>query len=381
MKNLLKKGIATVLTLLMMFSCLSVQSFALFDKITDVKINSLEKFSYRMIKDELEFLEEMGGAEADEDYYYYLGCEADVTISTGEVIAVADTVGFSQDEKRIVTVYAYVDMRECREAYKSGKLKVPVHITVTLSSSVGIELDEKTVEKKISFPKKLVSKLTLVSGKIEVYSLDYYYMTGKIEGLCFDIVYGDGSKKRAKVEKVTSEEVGTVYTLDGEEIFIEPDYTLSKNGKLYATVYFYDCELRSTVKVKEFPIKKVKINSVTFDDEFNEKKITYTITKTDGEKYKNTYEFGKPWIELESLGMAMYNLPEFEGFSVTVSVLLSEGTEYPPQQFKEVIVSVEGVIDDVKSFDGPKEEGTKLGEILFKLVNFITGIFGTFIYF
>lgn len=379
MKNLFKKTVATVLTLLILCSCFCVQGFALFDKITDVEIKAIEKFSYKMIEEEFEFLEEMGGAEDEEDYYYFLECDADVTISTGEVISVDDVFGSSKDEKRSVDVFAYVDIRECRSAYESGKLKVPVYITVTLYSSIGVRLDKKEIKKNVTFPEKLVKKLTLASGKIGVYALDYTYIVADIEGLTFDIVYGDGSKKRAKVKKSASEDVMTYYTLDGEEIAVLCDYTISKNGKLYASVYFQDYELRSAVTVKEFPIKSIKINNVTFDDDFKEKTITYTITKSNGKTYKKTYEFGKPMVELEGMDMAMYNAADFEGFAVVISVMNTVGDEYPPQQFKDVIITLEGVVNDSKSFEGPKQEGTKLGELIFKIVSFIKGIFGSVI--
>ena len=378
MKNLFKKTVATVLTLLILCSCFCVQGFALFDKITDVEIKAIEKFSYKMIEEEFEFLEEMGEAEDEEDYYYFLECDADVTISTGEVISVDDVFGSSKDEKRSVDVFAYVDIRECRSAYESGKLKVPVYITVTLYSSIGVSLDKKEIKKNVTFPEKLVKKLTLVSGKIGVYALDYTYIVADIEGLTFDIVYGDGSKKRAKVKKSASEDVMTYYTLDGAEIVVLPDYTISKNGKLYASVYFQDYELRSAVTVKEFPIKSIKINNVTFDDDFKEKTITYTITKSNGKTYKKTYEFSKPVIELEGMDMAMYNAADFEGFAVVISVMNTVGDEYPPQQFKDVNVSLEGIINDTESFEGPGEKGTKLGELIFKIVSFITGIFDGF---
>lgn len=378
MKMLLKKTVATVLTLLMLLSCLSVQGFALFDKITDVKIKSIEAFSYKQIKEEFEFLEEMGGAEGDEDYYYFLGCDAEAAISTGEVIKVDDVIGFSKDEKRRVEAYAYVDIRECKKAYESGKMKVPVYITLTLYSSIGVKLDEKKLEKKVTFREKLVKKLTLASGKIEVYALDYTYVVGEIEGLSFDIVYGDGTKKRAKVKKDKSEELMTNYTLDGEDIIVVPDYTVNENGKLYASVFFCDYELRKAVKVKEFPIKSIKINKVTFDENFKEQKLTCTITKNNGKTYKKTYEFGKPLAGDEALGMAIYGGFEFEGFPITVSVFSSFSEEYPPQEFKEVMVTVDGLINDIKSFEGPKQEGTAIGELIFKIIKFIEGIFAKF---
>lgn len=373
MKSLLKKSVAVILMLFITASCLSVQSFALFDKITDVKIKSVETFSYKQIKEEFEFLEEMGGAETDEDYYYPLDCEAEVTISTGEVIKVDGGLGFSENEKRTLEAYAYIDIRECRKAYEEGTMKVPVYISFTLYSSIGIKLDEKKLEKKVAFREKTVKKLSLVSGEIEVYALEYSYIDTGLKGLSFDIVYGDGSKKRAKVKEV-NEKMLTYYTLDGEEIYVITDYTISKNGKLYASVYFCDYELRVPVTVKEFPIKSVKINSVSFDDNFKEKKVTCTITKTNGKAYKKTYELGEPIVELAELGMAVYGGFEFEGFDITVAVYSTEGETYPVQQFKEVWVSVADVVDCSKTFEGPKQEGTKIGELVFKIVSFIKGI-------
>ena len=151
MKRTLKKSIAFALTLMLLFSCVYVQGFALFDKITDVKISSIEKFGWKEIQEYYDYLDEIGGATTDEDYYYNLDTTGEVTISTGEVIKVEEGYGYSKNEKRIASVNAYVDIRECKKARDSGKYKVKVYMEVTLFSSIFVNLDSKKIEKTVGF--------------------------------------------------------------------------------------------------------------------------------------------------------------------------------------------------------------------------------------
>ena len=377
MKKTVKKITALILTVLLIIPLVSVQGFALFDKITDVKITSVEKFSRKQIEEEFEWIEELGGADSDEYYQYILICEAEVTLSTGEVISTENGAGTSKDKKRNVLLYSYVDIRECKEAYEKGTNKVKVHTTVTLTSSIGITLDTKNVDVEKTFPDKLVKKLSLASGKLTAYDIDGMYLLADIEGTAFEITYGDGTKKKAKVKKNSGTVMIDSYTLDGQNIFADVDYEKSKSGKLYATVYFCDYEMRTSVNIKDFPIKSIKINKVTFDDDFNEKSLTYTITKTNGKTYKRTYEFGKAAVTTDILGMttSIYPSDSFEDFDIVIAVISSEGDEYPVREIKDVEVSVESYISAVKTVEGPEQEATVLGELLFKIKKLIEKIF------
>ena len=375
MKKTFKKIIALILTVLMLISVAPVQGFALFDKFTDVKVTGVEKFSWKLIKEEFDFLEEIGGAESDEDYRYELSCDATAVISTGETIKVEGGLGKSKNKKRTVIANAYVDIRDCEKAHKSGKNKVTAYVELTLLSSIGIALDTKTVEKTVSFTDKIVKKLTLVSGKVQAYEFDEYFESADMENLCFDITYGDGTKKRAKVKTTeTGMFMFRNYTLDGADILISADYTLDKKGRLYTEFYFYDYEMRLKTEILDFPLKSIKINKVSFDDDFKEKSVTYTITGTNGKSYKKTYKFDKPIVDdMGALGMnvAMYEAGEFNGFDITIMVMESTGDEYPPQKLKDVTVSVEGYITDVKNCEGPREEATVIGELIYKITSFI----------
>lgn len=377
MKNIMKKTIALILTVLLIIPLVSVQGFALFDKISNVKITSVEKFSRKQIEEEFEWREELGAAESDEDYQYMLLCEAEVTLSTGEVITTKDGVGTSKDKKRSVLVYSYIDMRECKKAYENGANKVKVYTTVTLISSIGITLDSKKIETEKVFPDKIVKKLSLTSRKLTAYKIDGMYMLADMEGIGFEITYGDGSKKKTKVKKVSDSVMYDSYTLDGEIIFADVDFEKSKSGKLYATVYFCDYEMRTSVTVKAFPIKSIKINKVTFDDNFKEKTLTYTITKTNGKTYKKTYEFGKALVTTDILGTntSIYPSDSFDGFDIVIAVTSSESDEYPTREIKDVMISVESYVSTVKTVEGPEQEATVLGEIIFKIKKFIEKIF------
>ena len=104
----MKKTLSLILTVIILLSSFSLQSFALlgFDKIEKVDVKSCEEFSLKEIR---EYIAEFEGEEMEEeDKEYPIACEADVTISTGEVISVKDmNFGYSENNKRIYRNYLY----------------------------------------------------------------------------------------------------------------------------------------------------------------------------------------------------------------------------------------------------------------------------------
>ena len=374
MKKTLKKTLIFTLVLTLLLSALSVQGFALFnfDKIEKIEVTGYEKFSLKQMEEYIAWLEEDYEPE-DDDYLYTLYCDADITISSGEVISTDEYgYGYSENGKRIIDVYASVDARECVEAYKNGDNTVTLYVEVFLESSIGVELDRKTVEQEITFPDCFVESLTLVSGEIKAYEVDGDYTLSNLDGLCFDIVYGDGSEVRATV-KGESTALFRSYTLDGERIYI---YMYDEDGEPVAEIEYYDCIITAPVEIQSFPVEDVSIDSVTFDDNFNEQVLTYTVERTDGTTDTLTYEFGEPQtsLSLGDMSVALYDYASYDGFTVTVYVVTSEGEEYPPREYKDVVIVIEDIVYGSETFEGPEQEGTILGELIFKIKAFITRI-------
>lgn len=380
MKKTLKKTFIFTLVLTLLFSALSVQSFALlnFDKIEKIEVKDYEKFSRKEIEDYIIWLEEDYDPD-EEDYQYMLDCKADITISSGEVISTNEYgYGNSTNGKRYVDVYSYVDARECMQAFKNGDDKVTLYVEVLLESSIGVELDRKTVEYEVTFVECFVKSLTLVSGEIKVYELEDDIIMSDLDGLCFDIVYGDGTKKRATVEGENAIVLFRSYTLDGERMYAYMEYDEAE--ELVAEIEFYDCVITLPVEAQSFPVESVNIDSVTFDEKFNQQVLTYTIKRTDGTTVTKTYEFGEPLtqISLGDMTASIYDYAAYDGFTVTVYVATSEGEKYPPRMYKDVIVMVEDVVYDMETFEGPEEEGTVLGEIIFRIKAFIRRLLSLF---
>ena len=268
MKKTLKKTFIFTLVLTLLFSALSVQSFALlkFDKIEKIEVTDYGKFSRKEIEEYILWLEEDYEPD-DEDYQYTIDCKADVTISSGEAISTNEYgYGYSENGKRYVDVYAYVDARECMQAFKSGDDKVTLYVEVLLESSIGVELDRKTVEYEIGFVDCFVKSLTLVSGEIKAYEVEDDIVMSDLDGLCFDIIYGDGTKKRATVEGQNAIVLFRSYTLDGKRMYAYIED--GENDELVAEIEFCDCIITLPVEVQTFPVESINIDSVSFDEKF-----------------------------------------------------------------------------------------------------------------
>lgn len=382
----IKKLSVYTLVILLLFSVVPMQSFAAlgFDKIDNAVITDYERFSLKDINDYLEYFEDE--EMEDDDYQYNLACDLDVAISTGETIKVEDDYGESENKKRIIDVYAYVDARECVKAAEEGKDTVTLYAEVYLFSSIYVQLDKKVITKEIPLVHSYVDSLKLVSGKINAYEIETEFYIDLIvknfSKLYFDITYGDGRTVRAKAEIKEKTENGitiTYYELDGEEIYIYTE--LDKRGQPYAEIYFMDCYIESTaINVEPYPIKSIKINDVTFDDSFNEKILTFTVTKTDGTKKKVTYDFAENGYKATSISAIYksYNPVKVDGIEISIVVYNYTDEKYPPTNYKSIVVYADGDIEDTEEFKGPQEEETLLGRILYKIMSIINKIFGIF---
>lgn len=384
MKKTMKKMTAFILTVLLIIPLISVQGFALFDKITEVVINEKEILTARYIEDYIELLKEYEEL-TDDDYFYYVSVKADVTISTGEVITSNDFgIGESQNKKRSYYIDSYIDIRDYQLALEQGKNTIPLYYEVTLLSSIDIELDKFEGKTEISFVDCIIKELIPVSGLPEKYVdrgiigsiVDSQLNTDKnqylLEGAVFDIVLPDGTVKREAVKKAVREEY-TYEELDGEEI----DYWVDEEESVLE-IYYKDAILTVPIEIVPYPVSAVKIDDVKVSDSFEAQTVTYTVTKADGTTQAFTVDIsGEPILDI--IGMQGYAGEFIDEAPVVILVTKYNADEYPPREYIEVTVISDISIMDSVEIQGPEQEGTALGALIYKIISFIKRIFTKFL--
>lgn len=366
----MKKALAVLLSALILISAFSVQSFAVsgLEKIENYEVVTMEPFSLKSIQDYIDYYE---GEELEgEDRQYLLTSSFDVTLSNGETIHAPEyETGYSQDGKRKADCYAWVDVYEVLEAAENGSYTVPLYTEVILYSSLNVELDKKEATSEVSFPKKLVKKLTLVEGEIKFYEYKFedafdeqqtYILGSDLDKLCFEIVYGDGSKVKKYVEKRIEWPATPEYYLDGQMIYIYPDNETKAKD---VSVEFLDFEKNFSAKISDCPFKEVSIEDASFDDEFNEKTVTFKVRYANGKektytrKLKSYTEFalqsGLPGIIIAS---RVYEIGSIYGVPVLLEVeeTLEEKDRFTDIMCKDFEVTVDGMYFSNYRFKGPE---------------------------
>jgi len=383
MKKTVKKITALILTVLLIIPLVSVQGFALFDKITDVKITEKEVLSARYIDDYIGILEEVEATE--EDYYFYeVGVKADITISTGEVISCSEWgMGTSQDKKRTCYVEVYIDIRDYEKAVKEGKNTIPLYYSAVLLSSIDIELDKISGETEITFVDCIIKELIPVSGIPESYEekglIDSIINDEQgeteeellLKDAVFDIVYADGSVKRETV-KIAEGEYYSYEVLDGEEIY----YWINEEAGILE-IYYIDALVEAPIEFIPYPIADVKIDSVKVSDAFEPESVTYTVTKSDGTTFVCTTDISAEKGS-DVMGFKGYIEEVMEGVPVVIFVEEYSGDEYPPRDYISVTVFADLAAMDSMEIEGPEQEGTALGELIYKIISFIKKLINRF---
>ena len=385
MKKTVKKITALILTVLLIIPLISVQGFALFDKITDVKITQKETLTERYLNEYIALLEEFENL-TEEDYFYYVSVKTDVTISTGETISSDELgIGISENQKRSYFTQAYVDIRDYQRALREGKDTIPLYYEITLLSSIDIELDKFRGESEISFVECIIKELIPVSGiptswknngiiwSILDEELNQSEKEFLLEGAVFDIVFPDGSVKRDTVKTVEGEKY-TYEELDGEEI----EYWVDDEEGLLE-IYYKDAYLSLPIEIIPYPIADIRIDEVKVSDAFEAESVTYTVTKPDGSTVRCTTDLsGAPAaVMLDYKGYLGETIDEAP---VLIYVSKTAGDEYPPRDYITVTVVADVSVMDMTEIEGPEQEGTALGALIYKIISFIRRLLGNFLF-
>ncbi len=389
----MKKTLAILLSALVLLSTFSVQSFAAlgFDKIEDFEVVTMEPFSLKSVQD---YIDSFDGEELEgEDREYNFVSSFYVTLSNGETIYVPEyECGYSQDGKRMVECYVWMDVYDVLEAAENGSYTVPVHTEISLYSSLNIQIDKKVITDDVSFPKKLVKNLSLLEGEIKFYEYipeDYeelgysFFMASDLDKLRFKVVYEDGTEIRKYVQKVVTWGAFTEYYLDGQMIFIYPD---SETKSKDVTVEFLDIEKNFSAKIFDCPFESITIDDATFDDDFNEKTVTITVTDTKGKEktYTRNLENYTEFIDRPLPGVAhvsrVYEIGKLHGMPVLVEVEdgVEDGGKNNDVICKDFTVAVDGVHFASERFRGAEVKLTLLERFIEIITNLFYEIFYIF---
>ncbi len=379
MKKTLKKLTSLTLVLMLVFSLFSVQASAgLFDKIADVQVNVDEPVTARELDEYITDMEEEYGWEDEEDYQYYVPTDFAVTLSTGEVIETEYGYGLNKNAKRIISTYTYIDIRDYLDAKESGADTLPLYYEIRLLSSILIEMDTIEGEAEIPLIDCYVKSITPVSGIPEAYKdsgffykfiSDDKYEDNFIVGAVFDVEYPDGTVKRGTVEFKEEEEYhGTVlldeyidYWVDTEENLIE--------------IYYGDYTYTSEIEVIDFPITEIAIDDVKVSDAFEAESVDFTVTKTDGTTESFSCDLTQE-PDYKLMGALEFYVGGYvDDVPVVVYTEKYEGDEYPVREYIFVSVVADYGIEADTEIEGPEQEATFLGALIFRIRKFIERIF------
>lgn len=394
MKNI-KKLTAVIITFLLLISvsALPASAASIFDRIDDVSFVSAQEITIREIDEYKTYLEEAGQHTeiTEDDYQYIVEVFLDVTLSSGEVIECNDFYNFSEDGKRYVGVYSYIDIRDFDKAVENGETKVPVYYDIELYSQYDIKLDSISGQGEASIIECYIRNLTPVSGYPEVvqevspyqWMIDSYFeeesdteYVQNIEGAVFDIEYPDGSIKRAAVEIQETEHGAVFYALDGKPIY----YSVNYNEEMFVIEYL-DIVINIPVEVIHIPIEAVVIDEVIVSDDFEAETVSFTLTMTDGSEESLEVDFTTDESYMLMGSFPIYIAETKDGYPILVFLYEHEGNEYPVRSYINVMVDVNGDISDEAELEGPAQEDTLLNRLIYRIRLFFVRIFEFFYYF
>lgn len=424
MKKTLKKFTAVVLTVLMLFSALSVTSFAAgleFLKAPTVTNVTLSEKSYKSvslkemkayykdIEETIKKIEEQYGYKLEDlikeypsvgnmlssFYNFDLGnsgfyYEYDVTLSNGKTYTVPAEDGMVEINAFVeVYVEAGVSKDEYLKAKDKGAKSIKLDYSAQVYSNVLQDFTKEgdyKAQEKIKVVSSVVKSISPVSGfptKIYEYA-DFI----DLDGAKFKIKYSDGTEKTAKVVQKIEQENGVytgdvTYELDGNPLYVIEDYY--DDDSIGLKVYFLDAEYGKKLAEAECPFKSVKIKDCVFDYEKGLQSITYTITRNDGKSKTYTKE-----ITGEMSLSYMGEIDVIDGYFVYVSPIGDIDYEVEEEKEEElklrIYVSVGDVTSDPAEFDIPYSDSIsfvikvveKISEIIDYLRNIIDIVVGMF---
>ncbi len=419
MNKHVKKIFALAMTVIMLCSALSIQSFAAFDflkapTITDVTLseNSFKSVSvkemtayYKEVDEAIEELEKQFGSidellgegsyfnEYIESIYNFdlgysnLDYEFVVTLSNGKTFTVSSDDMYSYDINSMYSfeIEAYVTKDEYLKAKNKGAKNVNVTVKGQIFSNILEDYTKDgdfTTDFKMKTVSSVVKSITPVSGVPSKLYEDADYV--ELSGAKFKISYADGTTKTAKVKQKNEikGELGiamTSYELDGNELLVweyEDD-----NGKDILGFSYLDAEYTKKVSYTKSLFKSIKINKCDYDFEKGLSSITYTLTRTNGESKKYTKEF------TDENAINFYRVIDFvDGYYITLSPY---SADYEMSEEQELKVSIYVTAGEVSSepveYDIPYSDTVnavlkfvqKIAEAIRIVTNFITALFAS----
>lgn len=385
MKKTLKKLTATLLALVLLSSMVSLSASAasIFDKIADVKLLGDATVTKREVDWYIDLIEKYGGFETEEDYYCSLDWFCCEVALTGGAVIVTDEYGWgmSDDGKRTVSAYAYIDVRDYTEALEKGDNTIPVYYEVYLYSSIDIELDcyEATGEAKLV--DCYVKSITPVSGVPEKYeeigtiesllgAEDY-----DLEGAVFDIEYPDGSVERATVEAAYDEHGNEYRTLNGKEIYYYYDY--DENGVI---ISYEDTECKIEVEYVPFPISEIVIDDFQADDDLEPVSVSYTVVLADETRQSFTYYFEQE-PEVELLGVKGYVAETVADKPIFIGTTKSFEGDFPQTEYLTVVIMADAMCFETDFIEGETQPDNLLNRLIYNIKMFLARIFEFFYFF
>lgn len=411
MKKTGRKIIVFVLTVIMLCSALSVQSFAVLDflkapTITSVKLseNSFKSVSvkemtayYKEVDEVINELEKQFGdideliaedkefAEYFKELYNFdlgmsnLAYEFVITLSDGKTYtAAADELFVDINALYSVEFYAYVSRDEYLKAKNKGAKKVNVTVEGNIYSNLTedyVKEGEYTKNLKINAVKSIVKSITAVSGVPNKDYDDSDYID--LQNAKFRIEYSDGTTKTAKVKQEIIMKDGMYFpevkqTLDGNPVYAW-SYGEKKNDvKLY--VSYLDAECSKKITTEKTAVKSVKINKCDYDMEKGLQSITYTINWKNGEKDKFTKTFeGDKQVNFYGVVDCV------DGYYVYLSPYSNEDDLSEETEIKlSIYVCVGEISSEPVEYEVPYADsiglGIKIAEKLTEIVDFITNL-------
>ncbi len=423
MKKTMKKLTALILTVLMLFSALSVTSFAAgldFLKAPTVTKVALSEKSYasvslkemktyfKELEETIKKIEEQYGYNLEEliekypalentinslmkfdlgnSGFYY---EYDVTLSNGKTYTVPAEDGRVEVNAFIeLYVDAYVSKDEYLKAANKGAKTIKLDYKAQLYSNVLQDYTKEgdfEAQEKISVVSSVVKSISPVSGfptKIYEYA-DFI----DLDGAKFKIKYADGTEKTAKVVQNIEMKDGVYtgevsYELDGKPLYVIEDYYDDDSTGI--KVYFLDAEYGKKLPEAKCPFKSVKIKDCVYDFEKGLQSITYTITPTSGKSKTYTKEItGEMSISL------MGEIDAIDGYFVYISPIgdIDYEVEEKEEELKlRIYVCIGDIESEPAEFDIPYSDSIsfvikvveKITEIMDYLSNIIDIVIGMF---
>lgn len=274
----MKKLSALILAVIMIFTALPLQSFA----VSDFSLSPIEKLEFTDSTPVSNKAVQREAADGDDT----------VSINLIEADYGYEVIAYRKNGKTVKPVLnaMYVSAAECADAMAQGKKTVPVHVRAYFKDFMGRITDyfEQTLEKEIT--EEIIKNITLIG---DVPDYEEYGLYDAFVGKEFEIEYADGSKETAQV--VYSE---YNYYLAGKPINLDDglyDGHKETDPVTGETTYFQgikvnyiDAEIVLNRKEIPCPFESIELTGYKLGENAKVTEISYTAKRKDGTTVEKT---------------------------------------------------------------------------------------------